>query len=396
MRKLTVRWLLCMSLSCVTALSATLASAAPDDGTVAIARERFREGVSLFDKKEYDKARIAFLQAYALKKHPAVLLNLAQSELRSNHEAEAAKHFAAYLREAKDASDAERLAAEAGLNVTKNAVAAIEVSVDEPFAEVYLDSTMEGLSPLPGPLYVNPGTHTVEARTGGKSDSVQIAASAGKQFNATLTFAVKPAPATPPEVRPAPSPAPEVSSPEHFEPSSGRKPFFRWLGSSPVGLVGVGLTGVGLGVGVGMAIASGKSYDNADSVAAQIKSTAATDSGVMNPNTAALCRDPRAWLVSNGYVEKGRTPDLQTRTAQYETACAKYPDNVSRGDTLKTLATVGFVVGGVAAVGTVVYYFLDPNAKESSSKTARSSRRRLALVPDVGQGQTGLILLGTF
>ncbi len=68
-----------------------------------MARERFKEGVAFFDKKEYDKARVAFLQAYALKKHPAVLLNLAQSELRSSHEAEAAKHFVAYLRESKDA-----------------------------------------------------------------------------------------------------------------------------------------------------------------------------------------------------------------------------------------------------------------------------------------------------
>src|SRR3954462_5924543 len=101
MRKFRVRALLCCSLSCTTLLGATSSFAAPagrpseEDTTVAIARERFKEGVAFFDQKQYDRARVAFLLAYALKKPPAVLLNLAQSELRRNHEADAAKHFSA-------------------------------------------------------------------------------------------------------------------------------------------------------------------------------------------------------------------------------------------------------------------------------------------------------------
>ena len=91
-------------------LAAPLANPSPvfaqDDATIQMARERFQEGVKYYDAKQYDKARAAFLQAYALKKHPAVLLNLAQSELRSGHEADAAKHFAQYLRENKEASAA--------------------------------------------------------------------------------------------------------------------------------------------------------------------------------------------------------------------------------------------------------------------------------------------------
>src|SRR6202000_2446152 len=148
MRKPRVSSLLCLTLSCLTLLSAPQAHAAPprdDDATVAMARERFKEGVAFFDKKEFDKARAAFLQAYALKKHPAVLLNLAQSELRSNHEADAAKHFAAYLRESKDASDSERQAAEAGLNATRALLAEVTVSVDESGAEVFVDGSSEGV-----------------------------------------------------------------------------------------------------------------------------------------------------------------------------------------------------------------------------------------------------------
>ncbi|HEY0467309.1 MAG TPA: hypothetical protein VGC79_24080 [Polyangiaceae bacterium] len=405
MRKFTVRALLCCSLSCTALLGATSSWAAPparpadDDAIVASARERFKEGVAFFDQKQYDKARVSFLQAYALKKHPAVLLNLAQSELRSNHEADAAKHFSAYLRESTTASEAERQAAEAGLNATKSAVALIDVNVDEGGAEIYVDGSLEGTSPLPGPLYVNPGAHSVEARKGGKTRTQTVNASAGRQFMAELNFAPKVVPAEPAvasasAVAPPPDeqPAPE---PMQSEPSPGRKPFFKWLVTSPVGLVGLGLTGVGVGSGVGLAIASKKSYDNADSVADQITTHAAQDSMMTHPDTDDLCADPSAWLTRVGYPANA-TPSLPTRSSQYGAACSKYQDNVHSGDQLKTWATVGFVVGGVAAVGTVISYFVDPSAREDSANQARHERRRIALVPSVGPAQTGLTVIGSF
>ena len=81
-----------------------------------MARERFQEGVKYYDAKQYDKARAAFLQAYALKKHPAVLLNLAQSELRSSHEAEGARHFALFMRENPSATALEKQEADLYMN----------------------------------------------------------------------------------------------------------------------------------------------------------------------------------------------------------------------------------------------------------------------------------------
>ena len=411
MRKSRVSSLLCLTLSCLTFLSATQALAAPprdDDTTVAMARERFKEGVAFFDKKEYDKARVAFLQAYALKKHPAVLLNLAQSELRSSHEAEAAKHFAAFLHEAKDASDGERQAAEAGLNATKAAVAEVTVNVDEAGAEVFVDSSSEGVSPLPAPLFLAPGSRTLEARKAGKSVTTQVNAVAGRPLVASLNFTPKTLPKAAPVVaapvasraaETMPPPPPEPNAPEAPpEPEgAGRKPFFSWLVGSPVGVVGLSLTGVGLGVGIGGALGSKHSYNNADSIAAQIKKNAAADSNQASPDTSSLCSDPRTWLTSRGYVTNMKTPDLTTRVGEYQNACSKYPDNVHTGDTLKTVSTVGFVVSGVAAVGTIVAYFIDPSARESN-KDARvhAPARQLALVPTIGPAQSGLTLMGSF
>jgi len=400
MRKFRARALLCFSLSCTTLLGATSAVSAPaghsndDETSVAIARERFKEGVTFFDQKQYDKARVAFLQAYALKKHPAVLLNLAQSELRCNHEADAARHFSAFLRESTTASEAERQAAEAGLNATKSVVALLDVNVDEVGAEIYLDGSLEGVSPLPGPLYVNPGMHSVEARKGGKTSQQQVNTSAGRQFSADLAFPAKaPLPQAPAASTTVPEPTVEPAPPAATSP--GRKPFFKWLVSSPVGLVGIGLTGVGLGGGVGLAIASKKSYDNADSVAGQITATAAKDSRMANPDTRQLCVSPSAWLTKVNYPSNV-TPDFKTRSSQYSDACSKYQDNVSSGDRFKTLSTVGFIVGGVAAVGTVIYYFVDPNAQEGGEKEAARERSHIALVPSIGPVETGLSVVGSF
>jgi hypothetical protein len=397
MRNLRASCLLCLSLSCLSVLSPSLASAAPpvhastdDDATVAMARERFKEGVSYFDQKQYDKARAAFLQAYALKKHPAVLLNLAQSELRSGHEAEAAKHFAAYQRESKDASDTEKQAADAGLTAAKVVVAEVELSVSERGAEIYVDGVLEGNSPLPGALYVTPGSHDFEARKDGKTTSTQLNTIAGKHFDTELAFAAKPAPIAAPVASETEEPTPEAAAP--ISSSDGRKPFFKWLVHSPVGVVGLSLTAVGIIGGVGFAVASKKDYQNADSVAEQITSTAAGDSGMAKPNTSSLCLDPKAWLAGVGY---SKTPPLAERANQYSDACTKYQNNVHNGDTMKTVATVGFVVAGVAAVGTVVYYFVDPHAK-MTGEASRSTRRMLALVPNVGPTERGLTLVGSF
>jgi len=406
MRKFRARALLCCALSCTTFLAATSAFAAPparpseDDTTVAIARERFKEGVAFFDQKQYDRARVAFLQAYALKKHPAVLLNLAQSELRCNHEVEAAKHFSQYLRESTSVSDAERQAAEAGLNATKTVVALLDVSVDESGAEIYVDGSLEGVSPLPGALYVTPGAHSVEARKGGKTKVQQVTTTAGRQYMAELNFAPKTVPVDAAagagaltSSTTAEQPPPPVA--DKAEPSAGRKPFFKWLVSSPVGWVGIGLTGAGVGSGIGLGIASKKSYDNANSVADQITTHAALDSMDPNHSTSGLCDSPSKWLMEAGYPADAK-PDLPTRASQYNTACSKYQDNVNTGDTLKTWSTVGFVVGGVAAVGTVIYYFIDPNAREDSPQEGRRAERRIAIVPSVGPSQTGLTVIGSF
>jgi Flp pilus assembly protein TadD len=92
-----------------------------------MARARFKEGVEFYDKGEFEQARVSFLQAYALKKHPAVLLNLAWSCLKSGHVLEAEHYFKQFLTESKDITDKQRADANDGLSQSHAKLGRIEI-----------------------------------------------------------------------------------------------------------------------------------------------------------------------------------------------------------------------------------------------------------------------------
>jgi tetratricopeptide (TPR) repeat protein len=324
-----------------TAVCLPPAPARADDDATVVARERFKEGVAYFDQKQYDKARLAFLQAYALRRHPAVLLNLAHSELLSGHEAAAAKHFSMYLREAKNPSEAERQGAENGLLAAKAVVGEVEVEVEVEGADVYVNGELAGRSPLPDPVFVEPGTHRIEAKKGGRTVSTEITSVAGQATSATLRFEAKPA--IPPGRAHAPSRGDgESTERDEAGAGSGRKAFLPWVGETPLAWVGSGLTALGIGGGVGFAVAARVRYDNANSIVSQINDNA--DSDAPGSSHQGICRDPLTWLINAGKV------DPEQRAAQYEKACQKFTDNQNSGDKMKTLSIVSWIVAGGAAL----------------------------------------------
>ncbi|HEY6078419.1 MAG TPA: PEGA domain-containing protein [Polyangiaceae bacterium] len=364
---------------------------AQDDVTLSMARERFKEGVAYFDKKDFAKARVAFLQAYALKKHPSVLLNLAQSELRSGHEADAAKHFSQYLREHKDATDNERQGAETGLTAAKALVGEIMLAVDATGAEVYVDGDLEGQTPLSGAIFLAPGSHELQARKEGKSASTSVTAAAGQSNSVSLKLSA-PKPAAP-VAGAASTAAGEENAPE---PETHRKAFFPWLGSTPVAMIGVGVTGVGLIGGGAFALGSKSSYNSAEDAKKTIETTAVEIDGKSTPTGA--CNDIDNWLQEDGLPIYDDPATRQTRVAEYEQNCQQYQDNIKAGDTFKTLAIVSLSVGGAAAIGTIIYYFVDSKEEGPSPDSARRGKpqRRLAFVPVYEPGYAGGIVLGTF
>ena len=130
-----------------------LAQAGAEDPITSMARARFKEGVEFYDKGEYEQARASFLQAYALKKHPAVLLNLAWSSLKSGHALEGKKYFEQFLNESKDATDKQRADANDGLSQAKAKLGRIDIQAPSG-TDVTVDGDHTGTAPISDAVFV--------------------------------------------------------------------------------------------------------------------------------------------------------------------------------------------------------------------------------------------------
>src|SRR5690606_784648 len=275
-------------------LTFTRAASAQDDAATEAARQRFNEGVEYFDNKEYERARLAFVQAYALKPHPAILLNLGQSELRSGHEADAATHFAQYLREHSDATEEQREAAREGLERGKKAVGVVTLTVDVSGAEITVDGEAVGRSPLDDPLYLSPGEHTLVVEKGGETARKTLTVRAGDELDESLTLASTPSKT--PAATPPPGEEDEASDDEgtsEFSPEDaqdGRQPFFSWFADTPLAWVGAGLTAAGLGSGIILGVTASNYYKAADNVADDIADEVDKPGGV--DSTQGVCNLP--------------------------------------------------------------------------------------------------------
>jgi hypothetical protein len=370
------------------------------DAVTEMARKRFQEGVRFFDQKRYEEARGAFLQAYALKHHPAVLLNLAQSEIRSGHFLESSRHFAAFLRDSATASPVERAEAEKGLQSARAKLARIQVNVSESGADVLIDGDSVGTAPLAEPVDVLPGNHSVEARHAGRSASTTVAAPMGKQANATLTLetgaAAAPAvaPAPPPPAAPiAPPPAgpaepvsppaaqkapPAASTPEAYKSpaAQGRDPFFRWVTHSEVGWFSLGLAVAGIGVLSWGAITFKMADNNVATVADSIRTEALrrqTDLAKIHPPPEGRAANPCADPVVKGF----------------ENACTSLRDNENQRAQDRNIAIGGAIAAGVGITTLVTGYLL-------SSGSKRTEEDRAVLVPAYGPHQAGLVFSTPF
>jgi hypothetical protein len=375
----------CVVAGCL--LTSPTARAQDDPTTTAAARERFKEGVGHFDKKEYEKARAAFLQAYALKKHPAVLLNLAQSEVRSGHERDAAKHFTQYLREASDATADNREAAQAGLATARAAVVEVQVTTDEEGTEILVDGTSEGTTPLTDPIFLEPGTHSVEAKKGERTATQSVSGKAGEKKEIKLSLAAPAAVAAAPKKTEEPKEEDTGEAAEVEASTGGREPFLKWVTTRPAGLIPASLT-VLLGVGAGgFAIGSSIRYSDADSTADAINEAAIED----QIDTTGICVDPAGKVNAAPAIPAG---EKAKRTEQYETACTNWQDYVDQGDTFKTVA-IGLGVGaGVAAVTTVVLYFV--TAPKTGESAERAPAPPVAVVPWATPESGGIAVFGQF
>jgi hypothetical protein len=385
------------------------ALAQPADPITEVARQRFADGVKAYDSGRYEDARGAFLQAYALKRNPLLLMNLAQSELRAGYAEDAGTHFQQFVREVPTASADQKAVAEKGIADAKKKAAYLVVIVDASGAQVSVDGVAVGKAPLLDPVFVKAGRHTVVATYAGKSATAAVDARTGAATAANLVLGTggtpapvavapvpTPAPASPPAATPAPSAptstAPASSTPAEAYPeppaaglglttaptspqpdsttdTAGKESFFEWYSHKPLAWAGTALTVGGLVVGiVGVASASNDSAQ-VDDITQQIQTQTAKDGIKIN------CNAP-----PSGYAK----------------ACSTLSDSIDSHDTNTVVAGVGFALAGVGAVGTVVYTVFDWYLPQRKASARGFAPHIGSVAPIVAPTVQGLAVAGSF
>ena len=404
----------------VTGVLGTGTALAQSDGETEIARQRFLEGVRHYDQHDYDKARLAFLQAYLLKPHPAVLLNLAQSQLRAGRYAEAAENFAKYIRENPTAEAMSH--AKAAFEEARDKVGEVSVEVNAAGALINVDGSDVGKSPLPYAVYMMPGRHTVRATKGGLSADESLEAVAGQRMYVTLALpegsrmapaaaagatagvAVAAAPA-PPAAAPAPaaatSPARSLSPTPTPAPESDshRSPgFFGWLGSSPLAVATVTVAGLALGTSAVLAGFANNQYASANNARDQIMKALQdyVDSGNL-VGSAVPCGPDGIANRPDSFDSRVSQEAVEKVSGQFANACARFNERSDSGDHLKTLSLVSLGIGAFATVGTIVWYFSDTGGSSSETTGAgERTRRQARITPLFSRDLNGVMLDVTF
>jgi hypothetical protein len=383
---------LLLALAPATLTVPAFAQSSSEDPVTAMARARFKEGVEFYDKGQYEQARAAFLQAYALKKHPAVLLNLAWSCLKSGHALDAEKYFRQFLAEGKEITDKQRADATDGLSQSRSKIGRLEI-IAPPGTEVTIDGDRAGSAPLGEPVAVEPGAHTVMFKNGdapsdtqsvsvlgGEKATVRYNRRAGTETPAASSapeHAAPPPPSSTPSseetTEPAPTPPREEEKPvtheakaPHEEASSGGPGIFAPPSNLVPVVVGGILTGAGAAVAIAMLVGKSAAANAQLSTANQVRAAGdQCDPAAQPPTTQNPTGAPNQALAS---------------------ACASYDSDIANQNTDATVGNIALGVGIAAFVGTVIYWAV---ADKTSSSEGSTGKKKPALVPLIGATPQG-------
>ena len=170
------------------------------------AQSLLNEGADLYDRGNFTEALGRFQSAYAAFPSPKLWFNIGQAERDLGRHVGAMQAFERFLSEAKDAPSGTLGEAHRSVSELRLKLGHITISCATHGAIVSVDGTRVGITPLPGLLWLEPGTHQIGV---GRYDLVpavqRIEVVPGRE--ATITFQLHVAEAKLPAVVPAP-PAP--------------------------------------------------------------------------------------------------------------------------------------------------------------------------------------------
>jgi hypothetical protein len=281
--------------------------------------ELLRRGTDAFGRKEYDDARVALGQAYALSSKAATLLKLGLAELQSGHAVDATKHLREYLTHAEEPADKLEAVRTKWLPRAVSQTASLDVTAPAG-AEVLVDGVVQGSAPL-GSIVIGEGSHEVTSRQGTLVETQTVVAKAGVAVEVHFQ---RVSDAIPAAIGPQ---GPDGEAQDR--PSSGASRA-KWIT-----VIGLGSGAVAaFGVGIGFAVASNNSADQARTL-----------SGQLNAMNAPSCN-----------------------TASAPAGCGALSQAIQSTNADHGLA-IGFeVAGGVLALGSAATWLLWHPAKQQTGR----------------------------
>lgn len=287
----------------------------------------FKEGLAAFDRRDFEAARVAFLQTFALKPSvPVVRRNLGLAEIYSGHYLDGARRLARVLHTTDEGSAEDRARMLDSLKKAEAHLERVSIEVRQEGAEITIDGVDLGASPLPFLWYVAPGEYQVRVTKAGfvAHDESRVAhAGAAKH----LVVVLAPVPQAPPPR------APLVPPSEPAEPAGPNG----WLI----------LTG---GVVTAAAVAAGAAF----TIAAEANDDKVTRINKLLDRPGYSC-DPPNQEECAPLLSASKTHDHQQR-----------------------YALASFAVAGVAGVATLLYGLLGGGESDPDEAPVGSVQNRLS------------------
>jgi hypothetical protein len=328
------------------------AEAAPSEGAAGVENEKalqtFKEGIAAFDRRDFEAARVAFLQTFALKPSaPVVRRNLGLAEIYSGHYLDGARRLGRVIHMTDEGTSVDRARMVESLKKAEAHLERVTVEVNVEGAEIRIGDVDLGVSPLPFAWYLEPGAYDVRVSKPGFTafTETRLARAGSAQHLRVhlipLGALEEPLPA--PDLQPAaPQPAPELER--------GANPWLLLAGSA--------LTAGGLVAGLTLSLFAADNEDKADSLKAGLGDT--------------NCR--------------GST----------SSACMSLADTAVAHDRQLRWATVSFALGAVAGVSTIIYAIVASAGHAGPDAMAQpvSSSQRLGV--SAGTNGMQLVIDGSF
>lgn len=240
---------------------------------------RFQEGENLYRERQYERARVVFLQALALSPQDSkVLLNLAICEQALGHNVDALGRLKQYLAHPKVSRTKVQELKDTMHRKLWNATGHLKVVADRGDGIVLNGNTQLGNAPLADIVDVEPGSYRVTA--GDRTMNVTVAAGETKDVN--LASPAQPLIPPPAEERPSRS----VEG---------------WIVPGALGVLGV----AGLGIGIGYAASSRSAKDSERALRTKEPCLDANSAACMELRDARDSVSNRKTVSNIGYVVGG-------------------------------------------------------------------------------------------